>query len=200
MSSRQQKRQKDCLECLIDLPGLYKEYFLRLRQAASCQQDCLVISYRSCKYVSLPPMLVSRRSKVEVAIDVLKAIKGEKIKRTQIMQRANLSLPVFTKELQRLEGRMLVKTEDEGGEVHVSLTETGFQMLNSFHGVAEAFRGGHNSSKPHSVLTKVTSMHKRPTTANWEISAVAHFTLERASALNSFSKGFSYARIALARA
>lgn len=82
---------------------------------------------------------MARRSKIEVVIDILKVIATGRMKRTHIMQRANLSWDALEKELRTLEGRGIVKSEDQRGRVYVTLTQAGYDMLGRFQDIVQMY-------------------------------------------------------------
>ena len=80
-----------------------------------------------------------RRSRMEVFTDIMKVVAAGKIKRTHIMYRANLAWTVLRDALQVLEDRGILRTESQGHEIYVSLTEQGFKTLRQFFEIENTF-------------------------------------------------------------
>ena len=86
-------------------------------------------------------------------MDVMNVIAPGRIKRTQIMQKANLSWNVLRVTLQALEEKGIVKSENSGAEFFVSLTDTGYGVLDRLHEVRKAFGDGQKiPSEPYSMI------------------------------------------------
>ncbi len=80
-----------------------------------------------------------RRSRLEVFMDIMKVAATGKIRRTHIMYRANLAWTVLKDALQVLEERGILRSENRGREVYISLTDQGFKTLERFSDIERAF-------------------------------------------------------------
>ena len=80
---------------------------------------------------------MTRRSQMEICIDILKAVTQNRIKPTHIMYRANLSWSRLKKHLNFLVSQdLLVKSLAEGSRVYL-ITHKGKEVLNYFRKIEE---------------------------------------------------------------
>jgi predicted transcriptional regulator len=77
------------------------------------------------------------RSRIEVYVDVLLAIREGVHKPTRIMYRTNLSWGPLTKILDAMEKQGLITVERQKKHVSYKITEKGINVLNYFHEALE---------------------------------------------------------------
>ncbi len=83
---------------------------------------------------------MTRRSKLEVFVDILNAIAEEgEIRRTKVMFRANLAWNVLNESLDTMEKTGTIKTERKSSGVFLSLTQEGYNLLRRFSEFESAF-------------------------------------------------------------
>lgn len=80
----------------------------------------------------------SRRSELEIKMDVLQVVSTGIDRPTQIMYKANLSWIALQSNLKELVKRSLLKEEDLGSRKRYELTQTGFELLSTFRKVIDA--------------------------------------------------------------
>ena len=81
--------------------------------------------------------MVSKRSRLEVYLDVLKTIKKGTVKPTRIMYRTNLSWKPLMQVLDTMVEQQLISVEKEGTHVTYKITEKGTNVLNYFNEAME---------------------------------------------------------------
>ncbi len=83
---------------------------------------------------------MTRRSKLEVFVDILKVIAEEgEVRRTRVMFRANLAWNVLNESLDTMEKTGTIKTERKSSGVFLSLTQEGYNLLRRFSAFESAF-------------------------------------------------------------
>jgi predicted transcriptional regulator len=76
---------------------------------------------------------MTRRSKLEVFVDILKVVAQEgEIRRTRVMFKANLAWNVLKDSLESMEKSGTIKTERKSSGVFISLTQEGHNLLHRF--------------------------------------------------------------------
>ena len=76
--------------------------------------------------------MISKRSRVEIYIDVLNAIRQGVHKPTRIMYKTNLSWKPLMKILDSMMEQGLIRAEEEGNRTTYWITEKGRNVLNYF--------------------------------------------------------------------
>lgn len=84
--------------------------------------------------------MVAKRSKLEIYLDVLRAIKKGTHKPTRIMYRTNLSWRPLMEVLDSLAAQDLIAVEKEGSHKLYEITEKGQNVLNYFSKAMESIR------------------------------------------------------------
>lgn len=79
----------------------------------------------------------SRRSELEIKMDVLEAVSRGIDRPTQIMYKANLSWGTLQSNLSALVGRGFLESQDLGPRKRYELTQAGFEILQGFRKVVE---------------------------------------------------------------
>jgi predicted transcriptional regulator len=79
----------------------------------------------------------SKRSRLEIYLDVLNAIKKGIDKPTRIMYRTNLSWKPLMEVLDTMMAQELIKTEKQGKHTLYEITEKGKNVRNYFNGAME---------------------------------------------------------------
>lgn len=77
----------------------------------------------------------SRRSRLELKIDIMQAIKEGAGRPTHIMYRSNLSWSVMQGFIRSLESQGLVRTDESGPKKRYMLTEKGERVLKTYESV-----------------------------------------------------------------
>ena len=75
----------------------------------------------------------SKRSRMEIYLDILQAIKKGVDKPTRIMYRTNLSWKPLMQFLDTMMEQKLIISEDVGSHITYKITEKGTNVLNYFH-------------------------------------------------------------------
>ena len=75
----------------------------------------------------------SKRSRIEIYLDILQAIKKGVDKPTRIMYRTNLSWKPLTQFLDTMMEQKLITYEELGSHITYKITEKGTNVLNYFH-------------------------------------------------------------------
>lgn len=119
---------------------------MTIREHYVCGIDSQPLTYRAYdKGISLAS-LKSRRSRLELLITVLQAIKSGKAKPTRIMYEANLSWTLLKDVLSSLETQDLVEGIDasESGDKRTSkiykITEKGEHLIKYFHNAEQLLK------------------------------------------------------------
>jgi predicted transcriptional regulator len=84
--------------------------------------------------------MTSKRSKLEIYIDVLKTIRKGTYKPTRIMYRTNLSWKPLMKVLGSLADQDLISVRDEGNHKFYEITEKGRNVLQYFSRAMESIK------------------------------------------------------------
>ncbi|MCW4026553.1 MAG: DUF4364 family protein [Candidatus Bathyarchaeota archaeon] len=84
--------------------------------------------------------MTSKRSKLEIYIDVLKTIRKGTYKPTRIMYRTNLSWKPLMKVLGSLSDQDLISVRDEGNHKFYEITEKGRNVLQYFSRAMESIK------------------------------------------------------------
>jgi predicted transcriptional regulator len=84
--------------------------------------------------------MTSKRSKLEIYIDVLKTIRKGTYKPTRIMYRTNLSWKPLMKVLGSLADQDLISVRDEGNHKFYEITEKGRNVLQYFSKAMESIK------------------------------------------------------------
>jgi predicted transcriptional regulator len=84
--------------------------------------------------------MTSKRSKLEIYIDVLKTIRKGTYKPTRIMYRTNLSWKPLMKVLGSLTDQDLISVRDEGNHKFYEITEKGRNVLQYFSRAMESIK------------------------------------------------------------
>ena len=79
----------------------------------------------------------SKRSRLEIYLDVLQAVRKGVDKPTRIMYRTNLSWKPLKKTLDVMVEQDLIVSEEEGGHTFYKITEKGKNVLDYFHEAME---------------------------------------------------------------
>ena len=79
----------------------------------------------------------SKRSRIEIYIDVLQAIRKGVHKPTRIMYRTNLSWKPLMQVLDAMIKQQLIASENQGTHVTYKITEKGMNVLNYFNEAME---------------------------------------------------------------
>jgi predicted transcriptional regulator len=80
---------------------------------------------------------VTRRSELEIKMDVLQVVSQGIDRPTQIMYKANLSWVALQENLKSLVGRAFLREESLGSRRRYELTQTGFEILRTFTKIVE---------------------------------------------------------------
>jgi predicted transcriptional regulator len=75
----------------------------------------------------------SKRSRIEIYLDVLQAIRKGIFKPTRIMYRTNLSWKPLMQILGTMMEQELITSEELGSHITYKITEKGMNVLNYFH-------------------------------------------------------------------
>jgi predicted transcriptional regulator len=80
----------------------------------------------------------SRRSELEIKMDVLQVVSQGIDRPTQIMYKANLSWVALQDCLKSLVAKKFITEENQGSRRRYELTQTGYELLRTFQKVLEA--------------------------------------------------------------
>ena len=84
-----------------------------------------------------PPKAQSRRSMLQIRMEILKAVMSGSCKPTQIMYRANLSWTVLQAQLKAFSNNGLLRLVHYGNRRRYEITERGIEMVRSYDKVIE---------------------------------------------------------------
>jgi predicted transcriptional regulator len=97
-----------------------------------------------------------RRSKLEVLVDIIKAIaEEERIRRTRVMFKANLSWNVLKEALEFLERKGVIAFEKAQSGTYLTLTNKGYALLRLFSELENAL-----APEPEPPLAQAPSSRK----------------------------------------
>jgi len=80
----------------------------------------------------------SRRSELEIRMDVLRIVSSGIDRPTQVMYKANLSWIALQSNLKALVGKGFLREDDLGSRKRYEITQKGYEILRTFEKVLEA--------------------------------------------------------------